>query len=408
LQQSADAEEGQAKGRYNEGLKGAIQNYFKTREGVPEQLQQGQGPLANPDDLQVDPAVKADPRKAMVEALTSQYAPLQELGKAEMSASSKQQMSQKDMYGLASHYTPDSVNAFVQTGDNRVLKPIQKTHVVNGQLVRESGDGAAPMGDFRDKYTNPAMMNGAAGPVLSQTNAATGELKTFGSPLVQIDNSQNKGADALVQKLAGVNVDNLSASRDKAAGAAELLTTMQNAKQLLPKATTGFGAEARLSLQKMAALVGLSDPEAISSSEQLGATLAQNILSNVAKLKGAISDKEMPFLEKVAGGTLKSDPATLERVLNLGIAASINAVRDHQKMLTQFRQQKGATPEMTAMYEVPEPGFSLGDGKFGMDEGTGKFYVEPNVGTQAQKPKQKWNASHVAELESLKQHFGVK
>ena len=135
------------------------------RDGAPESLVQGQGPLANdaPDNqLGINEAVKADPKRAMIEAMANQqFKPLQAIGQAEFAGMGKEKMTQKDIYGLAANYTPESVNAYAQTGDPTKLVGKVKLMGVNGQAIDEQT--GIVKADLRDKYEAPANLPGPNG-----------------------------------------------------------------------------------------------------------------------------------------------------------------------------------------------------------------------------------------------------
>jgi len=359
-----DAQQADLTQRYGAGLAEAAQKYMQTREGTPERVMQGQESLAGV--LQMYPAVAPNPRQAMVDAMTSQFKPLQDIGKADFAAkvTRPEGMTQKERLALAANYSPESVLEFDRTQDSGVLK-----------------------GKDKDQWEAPARFEGADGrPFTGQRNKTTGEVKALGSG--QTINVDTKGASTLAKGVADLQVKGLAEGRDQAIGARDLYGVLQNAKQLLGTATTGFGADAVLGLQKLGALLGVPDPQGISSTEQLGSTLANNILSNVGKLKGAISDKEMPFLQAVAGGTIKADAKTLERVLNTGIAGSVNSMRLHEGYLQNLSGQEGTSPQQLSMFAVPLPELTGMTGDvYDVDERTHLFRTKPNVGEVSKKPK---------------------
>lgn len=71
--------------RYNTGLQGAVQNYMQTKLGVPAIQEPPDEAGGGPGR----PGVAPDPRRAVIEALMSQYGPLARVGASELSHQQK-------------------------------------------------------------------------------------------------------------------------------------------------------------------------------------------------------------------------------------------------------------------------------------------------------------------------------
>jgi hypothetical protein len=241
-----DEQSSELKDQYQSGLKAAVTDYMRTRDGYSRST-----PLTEvtPDGSQGAPVteqVAGDPRAAIVEAMTSQYKPLQALGQAEMSQLGKSTLTQKDILGLAgeSKYDPDSVRQAALTGDINQLRPARKDHVINGQLVQGGAGAPVVRGDFRDKFAEPSIVGVNEGkPVFGQKNMATGEAKF--APLgttVNVDTGK-KGADAFATTINESAAKKLVEGADAAKKALHSYEVYSNAKEMLKQSGSGTGAE---------------------------------------------------------------------------------------------------------------------------------------------------------------------
>jgi hypothetical protein len=152
--------------RYKQDLSSGIEKFMNTSQGSPAV----QASLPNPFDgtsrtEQIGAAVPGDPKKAMLEALASNHPVLQQLGMSQLQGMGKKdQLSKKDLLSL-SGYDAKSRIAAALAGDESLLTPEVKEHVVNNQIVSgipgERGS-YKPIGDFRDRFDVPGQV--AVGP----------------------------------------------------------------------------------------------------------------------------------------------------------------------------------------------------------------------------------------------------
>lgn len=409
-------EESKLTDTYRSELGDAVNNYLKTREGTPEALVQGQGPLANPEDLQITPAVKADPRRAMVEAMTSKFAPLQEVGKADFTSLGKQSMTQKDWLALAAHYDPASVREAYLKQDLSLLRRPVKEHTVNGQVVQTSEVGTKSVGDFRDQFAPPEQMTTPAGPITIQKNSGTNEIKTVSGsgPLVTV-NTGEKGGEAFAKKVGENNAANLQNSMEEAKKAQLSFETFSNAKSQLSNIKGGTGAETILAAKKVLQMLGVPADPSVTSMEQVKSALGQAVMDNAKTLGtgNGFTDSDRKFLQELTFGNMTLDAKTLQRAVDLGLAGSINKLISHHDLLKKLSKATGADPTALEGFQVAIPEYTLSGDNFTFDPTTRRYRVATSSGTepspinpQGTPAKGKGlTPAEKQELEELRKHF---
>lgn len=420
-----DKQESENNSNYQSGLGTAVQDYLDTRNGR-QGVEPNQGPMPDGSAMEGVNAFseKGDPRKAIVEAMTSQYKPLQTLGAAELGQLGKQNMTSKDILAL-SGYSPKSKVAAALAGDPSLLRSESKQHVVNNQLVSAptEDDPATPTRvsfDGRDKFSNPEeIMIGPDGKKLvGQRDANTG--KVTWAPVgttVNVD-TNTKGATAFAVKANELAVKKLEESQDAATKAQHSFEVYSNAKSQIAKVAGGTGADTILAAKKVAQMLGVPIDDTVTSQEQVAAALGQGVLDN-SKLLGSgngFTDKDREFLQNIVLGKTSLDHATLKRAVDLGLAASLNTMKSHETLIDGAGKIEGATPEVLNQFRVKIPHYTLSGDDFDFDPSTGRFGVKTAAGGGANPLKSPTaptarntglSPAEAAELKALKAKHGV-
>lgn len=290
---------------YNKQLGAGLEKYFKTREGAPGQTLSDQqaGDLMNNDQAPPPLAepVKADPRRAMLEAMTSGLQPLQEIGKMELAASLKQ--------GRDPSMIKESGGQFfdLSSGKPVLLGGVEygPTERIGGDLYQRGPGGKLVKLDNSTKVTtNVNNMPAAAG--LKKYQEALGEsLAPGGQSRAGADQAQ-EGLNASVEALQAVN---------------------NGARQ-------GIAQPAMQVVRKLAAELGVTDA-ATAPTDALSAALKQSIFKDLGGLGAQISDGDRKFVSEFTGD-LATDPFALKRMLAIRIAGQIKRVNQHNKQAAAF------------------------------------------------------------------------
>lgn len=317
-QGSVDNESAINRDRYGTELSGALEKYLATREGTP-----GRG--ANEMDNDMVPGTPGNPRKAILEAMTSRFPELQAMGKAE----------------------------FAQLGK----RPGYKDHVVNNRIIRVPEEGGAPkeLGQFEDKYGPIEQKQTADGRVIEmQQNLSTGKWEpvdkgTKVSVNTTVDNVGNKEA----LKATG---DVLKSAREQQISAADMRRSGEQLMKLSqdPDVVTGFGAGPLGMLQSAGVKLGFAEPEAAAKTQVLVSSLANRTLEAARALKGPTSDKDIIFLEKAAAGQISYDPKAIEHLAGLAVAYAHNTMLDARDQWESAATVEGAQ-EIKKLH--PQPTF---------------------------------------------------
>lgn len=390
ISSQADDATRELKGKYNNMLASGLQKYFDTRDGKPGQTMsadqvdalmnhdQAPPPLAEP--------IKADPRRAAIEALTSGVGPLQQLGQMDLQQIGKSALTPKDLLGL-SGFDPKSRLLAAMGGGLPVLQPERKEHVVNGQIVVGTPDsGYAPVVDARDKFGQVGVIGqGDDGkPIYGQLNSGTGEAK-FAPKGVQVNvDTAQKAGDKFATELAGKRADLLAKSYDNATAASKAIDAIENAENDVSAGIkSGATGQVALGVAKFAKSLGLDADPQIANTEAFRANMARETL-NLVKGLGAgtgISNADREFAEKASGGSILLDDQAIVRLMNIAKAAAGNVMLAHTRLLSAQQGATGTLPQDLETFRVP---FTMkGNDQLVFDEGSKKFIVKP----PAQLPK---------------------
>lgn len=385
----ADEAKRELTGKYNNALAAGLQKYFDTRNGKPGQTmttEQVDALMSGDQAPQLAEPVKADPRRAAIEALTSGIVPLQQLGQTDLQQIGKSALTPKDLLGL-SGFDPKSRLLAAMGAGLPALRPERKEHVVNGQIVVGTPDsGYAPVADVRDKFGEVGVIGqGDDGkPIYGQKNVGTGEAK-FAPKGVQVNlDTTQKAGDKFATELAGKRADLLAKSYDNATAASKAIDAIENAENDVSAGIkSGASGQVALGVAKFAKSLGLDADPQIANTEVFRASMARETL-NLVKGLGAgtgISNADREFAEKASGGSILLDDQAIVRLMNIAKAAAGNVMLGHMRLLNAQQGATGTLPQDLETFKVP---FTMrGNDQLVYDETGKKFIVKP----PAQPPK---------------------
>jgi len=194
--QSSDQQLQDLATKSQEGLRSELDQYFNLREGD-----------------------NANPREAVVRAMTSPYKSLRAVGTQELAQMGKQTLLPKDLAEMAKQFTPESVAKFMVTRDPRALQHNPKFENFNNTIYNVNQPGAnggpaaiGPAGSpvWGEPYKAPSA---GGGEDWYQKNSATGEVRKLdNAPRITNNNNGspiNMGQRKIVESLANKAVDHL-------------------------------------------------------------------------------------------------------------------------------------------------------------------------------------------------------
>ena len=356
--------------RYKSQLGQEVDNYLTTRQGRGENMFNPQeiaaaGGGAGVPQLPERPAQPADPRRAAVGAFASQFPQLQELGKADLTAMGKANLTPKDVMGFSGMDPKTKILAatLVSAGVPeaqvlQILKPELKEHVVNGQVVRQGESGGYGVaGDFRDQYGGVGpVAQGPNGPIFGQANRGTGEVKFAPTGTNVNVNTAQRAGDKFAGALAEKRADNIAKSYEGAVNAGKSIQALDMAQQQLSSGIkSGSMASVDLALSKLGEAFGVPKDPTNSNTEAYMAAIAQQVAQFVQNFGSGtgISTTDLEFSLKSMGGDMNTSAAALQQILDMAKTGATNVLIKHQRLLDAQKGATGTIPEDLLSFEVP-------------------------------------------------------
>lgn len=154
--------------------------------------------------------------------------------------------------------------------------------------------------------------------------------------------------------------EQFSTARGDASNSADTIRYVQNARAELDKSggvVTGAGANERLNLQKVGALLGVTNPDAITNTETFRTQIKPIVLSTVKGLGAGsgISNADREFAEKAAGGDITLDEKTIRRVLDITERAGRAKIQRYNKLGESMRKTQPDLEQVSPMLNIEEP-----------------------------------------------------
>lgn len=152
--------------------------------------------------------------------------------------------------------------------------------------------------------------------------------------------------------------DALDESAKEARAVASGLTGLREARNAIQGgAITGAGADQRLALQKVGALVGVADPSKITNTETFRAAIAPQIAAVLKSTVGTanISNTDREFAEKAAGGSITLDEKSITRLMDIMERASVGKLEAHQKKVDKIYSDPEKFGRERALFGVDTP-----------------------------------------------------
>jgi hypothetical protein len=365
-----DAEQAGIAGQRNEQLSSGLKNYFDTRQGKPGEVLgdvQAQNLMTNDQAPALAEPTAADPRRAAIEALTSQLPELQALGKSDMAGMGKESLSQKDILSLSGFDPKSRLAAALSGGDLTQLAPQREFMNIDGRVV-DKNDPTKVGADYREQFSSPYYV----GADRIQKDSRGKEFMVDNVPKVNvntsIDNVGNKvSLEQAGKVLGGARQDMI----DSMAARKSAETVMQLSKD--PATIQGFAAGPSAGLAAIGAKLGLTGPEAAAKTQALVAELARKTLEAGQDMKGSFTDKDIVFLRDVSTGSIALTPEVLQHAAGMSMAAA------HNKTMNALKQYQGASEvtgvgEILKLYPRPNINYQLDDKTFSpLDDGQTKF-----------------------------------
>lgn len=121
---------------------------------------------------------------------------------------------------------------------------------------------------------------------------------------------------------------------------------------------SGSASEIRLKIAKAAELLGVPNADKIANTEAFGAAIGSRVLSLVKGLGAgtSISNSDRAFAEKMAGGNINLDEASIRKILDIGERAARSKIDMHNTNAGKIIKSNEALKGYSDVYNVEAPG----------------------------------------------------
>lgn len=370
MAQQGDQEQAQFGQDYKSQQSRDIQNYMQTRDGTPGMPgAPAHGPMegASPSaQTMPTPGVAGDPRAAAVQAMTSGFPALHELGKMDLTAAAKNTMTTKDWLSQAGNYDPKSVVAAQAAA--AAGHPNPTSFLVPKQDIKSVGDNlvdVTPGGQPKSVYDaskkfelNP---DGSTKEYVIDKDRYQREIGS--GKYVKMDNAPKQTVTVEGAKfntkwqdqqaeLVGGSLKGSAESAKQAVGDLGLLKTAINTYN--QGISTGSFVDARTAIAKAAETFGIKSPDPkVSNTDFFAKTMAQRILQHTKDLR-PMSDSDVNLLKDLLAGKDMTDNS-LRRLLELGVDSNQQIISNHNASVGRASKMEGTVPGFQDFMNINGP-----------------------------------------------------
>lgn len=348
--EQADTAAGELAAKYKSDLAAGLQKYFTTREGKPGQTMTTEqaDALMNGDQApQLAGPVKADPRRAMIEAMTSQIPELRLLGQMELASTFKQDAS-PETFGHSPVTEKDATGKLISVlygnrGTRRVVgeaTPYEKPMVVADRLV-DPANPTQPVADYETK----------GGQVVTDDRGDKYQIMSNGTwkkldnaPKITVSQSTttvNKGEDEFSKALGKDVAEEFKKVRSEAQQAYKTKSVVSQLQELEKQGIfSGPTANVATTLAAVGNTLGLPvDQAKLANSQAFQQQFAQqvaNVLTAGSGVGRSMTDEDRKAFERSLPTILMS-PQGRRQVYKMLNAASEAAISRHRSFQEQLR-----------------------------------------------------------------------
>lgn len=339
---------------YNTRLKEGLEGFMRTRDGTPARSMTPDEETDyyltgdQPKDLQ---GVKADPRRAVLEAMTSGLPPLQQIGQMELQAMLKPKGGGLEVKDLLPYANPESIPQLLAQGPEAFRPKAGKLDVQDVSIGNGQWQSFEVGPDGRVDMRRPIGQPFSKRPTASDISLTNG--------------------DGVPKALTKAQPEIFKETRGQAQSAIRQIQTSDRIERLAqdPQIVAGALARPELLLQSIGSKLGFTGPEAATKTQAMMRELAQATLANVKQLPGPLSEKELPFLEAASAGQIEFTPDAILRIARLQKAAAHNALMDAYSVYKSNVGLAGGEAYQKA-YPLPRQGaYQLDPSIYDVDEG---------------------------------------
>lgn len=207
----------------------------------------------------------------------------------------------------------------------KMIQELQQTAASNGMVLGE--DGSYRLADGYGKSLFDTKKAESLGSAVGQNAQTTADQKDY---QFGVDNPEFRKYETAKKNDTNINVNTapkdgkifeefIDERKGASASIAGLKSNFEAQNAIKSGAITGAMADKRLYLQKVGALLGVSDTKEIQNTETFQSAVAPMVGSMIKDIVGSanISDSDRAFAEKAAGGNIALDEGSILRLLEI-------------------------------------------------------------------------------------------
>jgi len=179
-------------------------------------------------------------------------------------------------------------------------------------------------------------------------------------------------------------IKTLTGSKAIAKTAQQAIVGLQNAKDAFDRGIVGgYGADARLTLNKMLGLLGKKSSGNIAADTEVFKAAMQPIVASILHQTSGmsqLSEGELAFARQAAAGNISLEPGAIHHLLRILDKANRAIISDHSNMVNTMFPPEQKQPH--AMFDVPMPP------ELKTTTPNGRLYVSPNTRTIVSTPEE--------------------
>lgn len=371
-----DSRQAEFSKQYSTALKDGATSYMDNMQGNPSPVMstaQADALMNRDVNPNLDP-VQPNPRKAIVDAMTSQIPELRDLGRAQMAQIGK---AKEDKWHAPVKEVRGGKPVLVQYSDggqSRVVEgsPLREPLVIQGKVV-DKDNPTEVIANHEDQFGPPFAGPGGQ---YWRKNLATGKVE-------QIDNAPkttiNTG-DKMDKGLSTVRAKMLEESYGTAQKARTGMQALDQASADMDAGIkTGSTADISLALAKFGKSLGLNVDPSIANTEAWRGNMARETFNLIKNLGtgNAISNADLTFAEKASLGKITLDDQAMRRMMAVAKAGAAQTLLDHNKLLNRAQKARGEDAQDLEFFRI-DTGFNGGEGRnsIAFNDLTNRFEVQ--------------------------------
>lgn len=342
--QNLDDKQRQLGERNRQDMRSELERYFTNIEGGSATIPGG----GNSDAYGGQIDYKPDPRKAVLEAMTSRHPGMQQIGAAQMKSLTPAQMTPQDYLKLPG-FDARSRIAAAQGGGVGALSPEKKPPLAVGGMLLDPDT----MTVLQTNGPVPQQVRIAGD--LYEINPTTKQYKKLdNAPKVTVNNNIPKGESEFDKAFGGAEGKRISAALEARPAQIDGLEAIANGKELLRQGIhTGITANLSKDVDKVWGKLSATEPEKAARTEQFVSYIGDVVVPRLKDFGGSDTVEELKYLQKVLAGDITMEASALNRVLQSAEHKMRRKIQATDDTVKAYREKGYRIPSVEPGVQAP-------------------------------------------------------